>query len=98
MVQYLVLGHASRHRELTANSGNLALLKTAAGLGLIDGEQAEAVRAAYRQFRELQHRLRLAGERYARVEPQRVAASAAAVTGLWKTLLGTAAGAATGGR
>ncbi len=97
MVQFLVLGNAGRHRELTANSGNLALLKTAAGLGLIDGTQAEAVRTAYRQFRELQHRLRLEGKRYARVEPQRVAESAAAVTALWTSLLGTAGGAAGGG-
>jgi glutamate-ammonia-ligase adenylyltransferase len=88
MVQYLVLGHACRHRELTANAGNLALLKTAAGLGLAGVAQAEAARAAYRQFRELQHQLRLAGERYARVEPQRIADSAAAVTALWQSLFG----------
>jgi len=91
MVQYLVLGHSRAHLELTANSGNLALLKTAAGLGLISNEQAEAVRAAYRQFRELQHQLRLAGEKYARVAPASVAVSAAAVTALWQTLFGTAA-------
>ena len=94
MVQYLVLGHARDHHELTANAGNLALLKTAATLGLISAEQAEAVRAAYRQFRELQHQLRLAGERYARVEPQRVAAATAAVTGLWNALFGAATDAA----
>jgi len=86
MVQYLVLGHARDHHELTANSGNLALLKTAAGLGLISNDQAEAVRTAYRQFRELQHQLRLAGERYARVDPRRVATATAAVTGLWNSL------------
>ena len=90
-MQYLVLGHARDHHELTANSGNLALLKTAAGLGLIGSEQAESVRTAYRQFRELQHQLRLAGERYARVDPQRVDAATKAVTGLWKTLFGEAA-------
>ena len=93
MVQYLVLGHAHHHAALTANAGNLALLKTAAGLGLITDAEAVAVRAAYRQFRELQHQLRLAGERYARVEPRQVAASAAAVSALWKTLLGDAAAA-----
>lgn len=91
MVQYLVLGHAQRHAALTANAGNLALLKTAAGLGLITDAEAVAVHAAYRQFRELQHQLRLAGERYARVEPHKVAASVAAVSALWKTLLGDAA-------
>ena len=94
MLQYLVLGHARDHHELTANTGNLALLKTAADLGLIEIRHAESARAAYRQFRELQHQLRLAGERYARVEPQSVANSTAAVLSLWKTLFGEAAGAA----
>jgi glutamate-ammonia-ligase adenylyltransferase len=94
MVQYLVLGHARDHHELTANSGNLALLKTAAGLGLIGAAQAEETRTAYRQFRALQHQLRLAGERYARVEPQGVARATAAVMDLWESLLGSAADAA----
>lgn len=94
MVQYLVLGHARDHHELTANTGNLALLKTAAGLGLIGAAQAEETRTAYRQFRALQHQLRLAGERYARVEPQGVARATAAVAGLWESLLGSAADAA----
>lgn len=88
MVQYLVLGHAQDHVALTANAGNLALLKTAAGLGLISDTDATAVRSAYRQFRELQHQLRLAGERYARVELQKVAVSVDAVSALWKTLFG----------
>lgn len=88
MVQYLVLGHARDHVALTANAGNLALLKTAAGLGLISEADATAVRSAYRQFRELQHQLRLAGERYARVELHKVAVSVDAVRALWKTLFG----------
>jgi glutamate-ammonia-ligase adenylyltransferase len=96
MVQYLVLGHAQDHAALTANAGNLALLKTAAGLGLIGDADATAVRAAYRQFRELQHQLRLAGEKYARVEPHKVAASVNAVSALWKTLFGDSAVAADG--
>ncbi len=88
IVQYLVLGQAQNHAALTANAGNLALLKTAAGLGLISDADATAVRGAYRQFRELQHQLRLAGERYARVEPHKVAVSVKAVSALWKTLFG----------
>lgn len=95
MVQYLVLGHAYAHPELTANAGNLALLTLSAGLGLIKPEQAEAVRAAYRQFRELQHQLRLAGEKYARVDPASVATSTAAVRSLWCILFDTGTGAAT---
>jgi len=90
MVQYLVLGHAHAHPELTANAGNLALLKIAGSLGLIGGDEAEAVRNAYREFRKLQHQLRLAGERYARVEPAAVAAAAAAVRAMWAELFGEA--------
>lgn len=88
MVQYLVLGHAHAHQALTANSGNLALLKTAAGLGLIAQDQADAVHGAYRRFRELQHRQRLAGEQYARVVPESVALEVKAVNTLWLALFG----------
>ncbi|MBX3662518.1 MAG: bifunctional [glutamate--ammonia ligase]-adenylyl-L-tyrosine phosphorylase/[glutamate--ammonia-ligase] adenylyltransferase [Burkholderiales bacterium] len=90
MVQYLVLGHAHVHPELAANSGNLALLKAAGSLGLVATDEAEAVRDAYRQFRKLQHQLRLAGERYARVEPATVEAAATAVKVLWRRLFGAA--------
>jgi glutamate-ammonia-ligase adenylyltransferase len=90
MVQYLVLGHARNHHELTANAGNLALLKTAADLGLISDEEAESTRTAYRQFRALQHQLRLSGERYARVEAQDVAVATTVVNRLWESLLGAA--------
>ena len=95
MVQYLVLGHAHAHAELAVNAGNLALLKTAAALGLISAGHAEEVHAAYRKFRKLQHQLRLAGEQYARVDPVSVAASTAAVTSLWHLLFGGAPGTVT---
>jgi glutamate-ammonia-ligase adenylyltransferase len=88
IVQYLVLLHAASHRELTANLGNLALLRIAAGLGLIDTELADRVRGAYRRFRTLQHQLGLAGERAALVEPQSVAADRDAVMALWREVLG----------
>lgn len=87
MVQFVVLGHAARYPELTANAGNLSLLGSAARLGLIGAGEADAVRKAYRQLRSLQHRLRLAGERYARVDPGQVAAARAAVRALWSSLL-----------
>jgi glutamate-ammonia-ligase adenylyltransferase len=86
MVQYLVLGEAHRHAELTGNIGNLALLKLAARLGLIAEDLAVAVHAAYREFRRLQHQLRLQGERYARVEPASVAGHAQAVVKLWERI------------
>ncbi len=59
MVQFLVLAHAHHHPELTANAGNLALLKKAAEFGLIDAELAEQIRSLYRILRQTQHRMRL---------------------------------------
>ena len=82
-VQYLVLAHAHRHAELTGNLGNIALLRIAAGLGLIDAALAEQCRDAYRDFRRLQHALRLNGARYARVPLEQAAAKADAVRRLW---------------
>jgi glutamate-ammonia-ligase adenylyltransferase len=87
-VQFLVLAHASRHAELTGNIGNLALLKLAARLGLLDHGVAAAAHDAYRHFRQLQHALRLRDERYARVPPAEVAGEVAAVRALWEAVLG----------
>ena len=84
IVQYLVLGHAHRHAELTRNIGNLALLRLAGELGLVPAPLAEEVRNAYREFRRRQHMLRLAGEKYARVERADAAAHAASVLALWR--------------
>ncbi len=87
MVQYLVLGHAHRHSSLTGNIGNLALLKLSAQLDLIAATSADGAHAAYREFRALQHQLRLQGERYARVERERVADHARTVGNLWEAVL-----------
>jgi glutamate-ammonia-ligase adenylyltransferase len=87
IVQYLVLGHAHRHTGLIANIGNLALLKLAARLGLITADDALAVHDAYRNFRQLQHALRLQGEKYARVEAGTLAREIAAVKQLWSVVL-----------
>jgi glutamate-ammonia-ligase adenylyltransferase len=86
VVQYLVLAHAARHGELTGNLGNIALLGIAAGLGLIPADLAERCRVAYREFRRLQHALRLAGAGYARVPHAQAAAHAAAALELWETV------------
>ena len=88
MVQYLVLRHAHDYPQLTANSGNIALLKTCGALQLIDAAQAAAVADAYRAMRKLQHQVRLQGQDNARVEPALVERHAAAVTRLWRHLLG----------
>jgi glutamate-ammonia-ligase adenylyltransferase len=82
-VQYLVLAHSREHPSLTKNLGNIALLGMAAELGLLPAALAERCREAYREFRRLQHALRLNGARYARVPPEQLAARAAAVGELW---------------
>ena len=87
-VQFLVLGHAHRHAQLAGNIGNLALLKLAAGLGLLPDHIAEGAHAAYRELRKLQHAMRLQGERYARVEPTDVAPYVQAVLQLWEQVFG----------
>jgi glutamate-ammonia-ligase adenylyltransferase len=85
-VQYLVLAHAHRHPALTGNLGNIALLKIAADLGLIDPNLAEQCRNAYRDFRRLQHALRLNGAQYARVPREQFAAKSEAVIALWEAV------------
>ena len=88
IVQYLVLGYAGKHAELTGNIGNLALLRLAGRLGLIAQDRGLAVHDAYREFRRRQHRLRLAGEKYARVPRVEVSAHADAVRDLWQSVFG----------
>jgi glutamate-ammonia-ligase adenylyltransferase len=88
LVQFLVLGHAWRYAELTGNIGNLALLKLAAKLGLIPEALALGAFEAYREFRRLQHMLRLQGEKYARVRREEVRPHADAVLALWRYVFG----------
>jgi len=83
IVQFLVLAHAHRHAGLVANLGNIALLRICAELGLATPALAEGARDAYREFRKLQHRLRLNNAQYARVPPVPVRAHVSAVTRLW---------------
>jgi glutamate-ammonia-ligase adenylyltransferase len=85
-VQYLVLAHAHRFPELTKNLGNIALLRMAGDLGLIGKELAVKAGDAYREFRRLQHALRLNGAQYARVPPEQVARHRAAVEALSREL------------
>jgi glutamate-ammonia-ligase adenylyltransferase len=88
IVQYLVLGYAHQHAELTGNLGNLALLKIAAGLKLIPRELSERVRNAYRAYRTLQHSLRLNDARHARIERAAVAQKIESVLELWRVVFG----------
>ncbi len=84
-VQYLVLGYAHQYPQLTGNLGNIALLDIAADLGLIPHELADKVRNAYRQYRRIQHTLRLDDSDRA-VDPQSVTEQVAAVTALWQLI------------
>jgi glutamate-ammonia-ligase adenylyltransferase len=86
MVQYLVLRHASQYPQLTANAGNIALLKLCGELRLIDPALALAVGDAYRAMRKLQHQVRLQGQDNARVEPALVAVHAERVVKLWNAI------------
>jgi glutamate-ammonia-ligase adenylyltransferase len=83
-VQTLILTHAHRHPELTGNLGNIALLGIASSLGLIPEPIAKQCQIAYREFRRLQHGLRLNGAQYARVPQDQVFERASAVKELWR--------------
>ena len=77
VVQYLVLAHAHAHPQLTRNAGNIALLQMAARRGAASRRRWRVQAAdAYREYRRLQHQVRLTGAPHARVEPdpQRVRA------------------------
>uniref|UniRef100_UPI001F1807AD bifunctional [glutamate--ammonia ligase]-adenylyl-L-tyrosine phosphorylase/[glutamate--ammonia-ligase] adenylyltransferase n=1 Tax=Cupriavidus respiraculi TaxID=195930 RepID=UPI001F1807AD len=89
-VQYLVLLHSRAHPELTRNAGNIALLRMAATLDLIDAGLAAAVGDAYRTFRARQHQLRLDGQAQARVPVDTVAVQAEQVRALWRAVFGDA--------
>ena len=84
IVQYLVLAHSHEHAALTANSGNLALLKLAGELGLVEAALAEKACAAYRTLRAAQHRMRLNNQSPSRLPRGEV--NVAAVIALWDRL------------
>jgi len=88
VVQFLVLLHAHAHPQLVGNLGNIALLGMAGEIGLIPTDLAEKCRNAYREFRRIQHGLRLTGAKFARVPHQQVAAHVSAVRELWTIVFG----------
>lgn len=83
IVQFLVLGHAARYAQLTADIGNIALLKLCGELHLIDTALANEAANAYRTLRKLQHQTRLQGAERARIAPERIATEREAVKALW---------------
>ena len=68
IVQFLVLAFSSTHPQLIANLGNIALLRIAGEVGLIQLSTAQEVGNAYRLLRARQHRLRLDGAEKTRVD------------------------------
>ena len=87
-VQYLVLAHAAAHPEMTANIGNIALLRRAGELGLIPADLGLAAGDAYRELRRRQHALKLQGLDHARAEHGGLAQEIHAVRGLWNHIFG----------
>ncbi|MFO1414013.1 MAG: bifunctional [glutamate--ammonia ligase]-adenylyl-L-tyrosine phosphorylase/[glutamate--ammonia-ligase] adenylyltransferase [Burkholderiales bacterium] len=87
-VQYLVLAHAHAHPVLTRNAGNIALLGFAGELGLVPAPLAAEVADAYREYRRLQHKVRLTGAAHARVEAEPQAGRRASVSALWREVFG----------
>ena len=67
IVQFLVLAYAHEYPKLIGNLGNIALLRIAGELKLIDPVSAQLVGDAYRLLRSKQHRLRLDGAEKTRI-------------------------------
>jgi glutamate-ammonia-ligase adenylyltransferase len=88
IVQYLILGYAHQHASLTGNLGNIALLRMAGELGLIDPQQGEAAGNAYREYRRLQHAKRLSANPKAPIPREEVETHIAAVDMLWQAVFG----------
>jgi len=86
-VQYLVLAHAHAHPQLTRNAGNIALLQLAADANLVAPGLAQQSADAYREYRRLQHQVRLTGAPHARVDPVPEEDRRTAVRVLWEAVL-----------
>ena len=88
VMQYLVLCNASAHDELTANTGNIALLETAEIIGLLPHGVGHAAASAYRELRRVQHRARL-NEEPTHVDLSELTGQRDAVLALWNAVLGS---------
>ena len=91
MIQWIVLRYANLYPQLLQNIGNIALLRMAASLNIMNQEDALAVSNAYRTFRKKQHQLRLDGLSVARVSPDEFeeyfAAHQIKVVQVWQQLM-----------
>jgi glutamate-ammonia-ligase adenylyltransferase len=88
VTQYLVLCHAAAHEELTANTGNIALLERSEAIGLLPRGVGHGAADAYRELRRVQHQARL-NEEPTHVELSELQTQRDAVLRLWNTVLGT---------
>jgi glutamate-ammonia-ligase adenylyltransferase len=86
IVQFLVLAYSHQHLQLIGNLGNIALLRIAGEVDLIDQKMADSVGNAYRLLRSRQHRLRLDGAEKTRInlenEPE-LRSARSTVEALW---------------
>ncbi len=89
-VQFLVLAEAHAQPRLLDNLGNIALLRIGGELGLVEAALAAAAASAYRDYRRLQHALRLQGAGQARLPVALVEGPRASVLRLWQAVLGSA--------
>jgi glutamate-ammonia-ligase adenylyltransferase len=89
VVQFLVLAESGRYPELLANLGNIGLLKIAARLGLIEPQLALEAADIYREYRRIQHVMRLDGAEFARVETAQSAGRIEVVGRLWRAVFET---------
>jgi glutamate-ammonia-ligase adenylyltransferase len=85
-VQYLVLAYAPTHPELADNIGNIALLKRASALKVLPETIALPAADAYRELRRQQHRIKLAGAEFARIEADSLGGHLLAVHALWRDI------------
>ena len=87
-VQFLVLAFAHDHKALVGNYGNIALLRIASEQSLVPTAIAIEAADAYRDFRRLQHQIRLTGAPHARVDAGSQVARRASVAALWTQVFG----------
>ena len=87
ITQFIVLAYAHQYPVLLGNLGNITLLGLAAEVGLIDSDLALQVSNIYRNYRKLQHTLRLQAQPWARVPPQNHEQDRQKVRALWEVVI-----------
>jgi [glutamine synthetase] adenylyltransferase / [glutamine synthetase]-adenylyl-L-tyrosine phosphorylase len=93
-VQALVLTQCAAHPTLTANVGNIALLRRTQQMGLLPPGVGDAAADAYRALRSAQHRARL-DEQATHFEADAFALPRDAILAVWRHVFSTTASAAT---